>query len=78
MELKRKELKLKFDGQDFVIKFPTVKQIKELSKKQEGEDDLDMTLRFLDALGLSKDVAETMEPDHIKEIVDHLTAQKKS
>ena len=78
MELKRKVLNLKFDGGEYKITFPTVKQLRELSQKKDGENDLDMTLRFLDVLGLPTIVSETMEADHIKEIVDHLTAQKKS
>lgn len=77
MEIKRKVLKLKFDGREFEIKFPSVKQLKELQKK-DGEDDLEMTLRFLSELGLPKEASEQMEPDHIKEIVDHITGQKKT
>ena len=77
MEIKKKVLNIKFDGGEFKVNFPTVKQLKEL-KKEENESDLDMTLRFLDMLGLPLSASENMEPDHIKEIVDYLTAQKKT
>ena len=78
MELKRKVLNLKFDGQDFALKFPTVKQIKELTVKKEEESDLDMTVRFLAELGLPQETTLDMEPDHIQEIFAVLTGQKKS
>ncbi len=63
MELKRKVLNLKFDGQDFALKFPTVKQIKELTVKKEDESDLDMTVRFLSELGLPEATTLDMEKD---------------
>lgn len=78
MELKRKVLNLKFEGQELVIKFPTVKQIKELSVKKEDETDLEMTVRFLSELGLPEATTLDMEPDHIQEIISVLTGQKKS
>jgi len=78
MELKRKVLNLKFDGQELSLKFPTVRQIKELSVKKENESDLDMTVRFLSELGLPEATTLDMEPSHIEEIVSVLTGQKKS
>lgn len=78
MEIKKRVLALKFDGNDYSVKYPSVKQLKELSVKREGETDLDMTFRFLSELGLPQEVAEEMESEHINEIISVLTSQKKS
>lgn len=78
MELKKRVLNLKFDGSEYKVSFPSVKQIKELTVKKENESDLDMTYRFLTALGLEASVIDEMEPDHIKEVIDHLTGLKKN
>lgn len=78
MELKKRVLNLKFNGGEFQVNFPTVKQLKEDAKPKEGETELDATIRFLSALGLPAEVALEMEAVHIQEIVVHLTDQKKS
>jgi hypothetical protein len=78
MDIKKRVLKVKFEGMDFEIKYPTVKQLRELVVKKEGESDTDMTFRFLAELGLPVVTLEDMEPENIKDIIDALTGQKKS
>ena len=78
MEIKKRVLALKFEGKEYSVSYPTVRQLRELTVKKEGESDLDMTLRFLEELGLPKDVVEDMESENITEIINVLTSQKKS
>lgn len=78
MEFKKRVLSIKFNGGIHDVSYPTIKQLKDLNVKKENETELDMTYRFLSSLGLPVEVIDEMEPDHIKEIIEVLTGQKKS
>lgn len=80
LELKKKELKFKFDGNEYTITHPTVKQVKELQGelKKKDADSFELMLDLFDKLGLPKDVAEEMEPEHLQIIEENLMGQKKS
>lgn len=79
LEFKKRVLEFKFDDKDCKLKYPTVLQVKEFSKKSvDGEDNLEVTLDFLVSLGLEKEIAECLEIDHLRQIIEHLTEQKKS
>ena len=79
MEFKKKVLKFKFEGHDCEVKFPNIKQIEDFQANQKGEDpSLGETLDFLECLGLEKSISYEMEPEHLSEIINHISGQKKS
>lgn len=77
MELKKRVLNLKFNGGEYTVNFPTVKQLKDECKIKGDETGLEMTVRFLGILGLPAEVVDEMEPSHLEEVLAHLTDQKK-
>ena len=78
LEFTRKELKFKLDGNEYLLKFPSVKQISEYSVSYEkAEDKFDCIVEFLNRLGLSREVSEGMELDHLTTILKALTEEKK-
>ena len=77
MELKKRVLNLRFNGGEYIVNFPTVKQLKDECKIKGDETGLDMTVRFLGLLGLPSEVVDEMEPSHLEEVLAHLTDQKK-
>jgi NAD(P)H-hydrate repair Nnr-like enzyme with NAD(P)H-hydrate epimerase domain len=79
MEFKRKKFSFKLDGESYEFGFPNVKQFSEYQKKLEkgkGKE-LDLIVDFLEGLGLKREVTESMEADHLVQIVDVLSGQKK-
>ena len=77
-EFKRKTLKLKLDGSEYKVLFPTVKQLSEFQKDFKKEQELDLMTSFLEKLDLPKEVAEGLEAEHLKEIFEIISGQKKS
>ena len=80
MELKRKKLNIKLDGNEHEVSFPTVKQFSEYQKElkdSEGKE-IDLIVNFLDKLGLKKEISEGLEMDHMTQIIDALGGQKKT
>lgn len=82
MELKKRVLNIKFDGQDVIVKFPTVAQQMEFSKKYEDlkEQPLEAVnciIGFLCQLGMPEHVAGELESDHLTEILEAFNAKKK-
>jgi hypothetical protein len=81
LELKKSVLAVKVDGQEYQIKFPTIKTIKMFQDKVKslgGENDLEATLDFLASLGLPKEIGEELEPAHLASIIDVISGSKKN
>lgn len=76
-EFKKTEFKFKFDGKEYAVKKPTLKQIEELQRESEDTTSLSKTIGLLSDLGLPKEVAYEMEVDHIVQIVDYVSGAKK-
>lgn len=82
LNFEKRTLKFAFDGGEHTVNFPTVKQLQGYRKKfEEVKDDadkiFDITLDFLESLGLKKEIALEMENDHIETIIQHISGQKK-
>ena len=80
MELKRRELKLKLYGEDYVLSYPTVKMAQEFGKKlkEKGEEEsMQLAFELLDKLGLPISVCEEMEIDHVMQVIDQIMPSKK-
>jgi len=76
LEFKKSVLKVNIYGEEVEINFPTLLEIKELSKKDNG-DDIEKTIEFLDSLGLKKEISNKMEMHHLQKIVEVISSQKK-
>jgi hypothetical protein len=82
LELKTKVLKLKFNESECDVKYPTVKQNIEFTKKHKSvENDpakaVECVLEFLTGLGLSPDIADSLENDHLNAILETIGGVKK-
>lgn len=80
MDFKKRVLKFKFEGADYVVPFPSNRKLHEFQKKQsksKEEDSLELLIDFLDGLGLPSDVSWEMEPSHLTQILENFS-QKKS
>jgi division protein CdvB (Snf7/Vps24/ESCRT-III family) len=81
MEIKKRKLEIKYDGQVFTLAYPSLKQLKEHQKSVKGIKDEDTTeylQKFLEKLGLPYSVSDDMEADSIAEIVEIISGQKKA
>lgn len=78
MKFQKSELKIDIYGQEVTLSFPTIMQLKELDKKatKKGADEIGESISFLEKLGLPKHIAEELEPQHFKDIIEALTVKK--
>jgi len=80
LEFKSSVLQFKFNGVDCEIKFPTIKALKQFrdDSKKAGEDEAaDKTIEFLVGLGLQQEIAEALEVDHLKKIIEAISGESK-
>lgn len=80
LEFKKRELKLKVYGEEYLLNFPTVKQTQDYAKKLEGVSDNEATglvINLLDSLGLPTEVTNEMEPEHLGQVISELMPSKK-
>ena len=80
IEFVKRELRIKLDGQEYTLVYPSNRKLQEHSIAVKGlEEDkvLDALVNFLDKLGLPKDIAWEMEPYMLEEILTELTSKKK-
>ena len=78
LEFIRRELKFKLDDVEYNLKFPSVKQISLYSKEyDESDDKFICVINFLANLGLKSEISEGMEMNHLTQIVEALTQEKK-
>jgi hypothetical protein len=78
----RTKMAVKIYGQEFQIVKPDVKQTRAvLVKINELSEPVEITtawIDFLDSLGISREVVETMEPEHLMKLIDFVTGVKKN
>jgi len=62
------------DDKEYKVKHPNVRQVEDLQKAtKEDASDISKTIDFLEMLGLPKDVAYGMEPEHLATVVEHIS-----
>lgn len=78
LEFKKRVLKFNFDGSEYNINYPNVRQTAQFSDDYEkAKNKVDVVISFLDKLGFDKRVCEQMEMDHLNQILEKLTEAKK-
>jgi hypothetical protein len=78
LDFKKRVLKFSFDGNEYKIDYPNVRQTSKFSKDYEvAKDKIEVVINFLDKLGFDKEVCEQMEMDHLNQILEKLTEAKK-
>jgi hypothetical protein len=78
LELNSRKLSFKFNGEDQLLKFPTVKELRDYSNEYDkAEDKISMISKFLVSLGLNQEVCDQLELGHLETILKELTSSKK-
>lgn len=68
--LKKKVVKVSYEGKDYLVAKPTSRQINDISKDE--DKNIEKVIQFLDMLGLPSAVGWELDPDSIKEIMEAL------
>ena len=75
MDLSSRKLSLKWNGDEYSVKHPSVKQhmsyVAQLQKK-EGKE-VEVLINFLDSLGLPKEASLEMDIAHLQQLMSALT-----
>lgn len=78
LNFKRRVLKFSLDEVDYSINYPNVRQTAKFSAEyEEAKDKIEIVINFLDDLGFDKKVCESMEMEHLNQILEKLTEVKK-
>ena len=80
LKLKKRELKIDVYGEsNEVLRFPTVIEHNTYLKSlfEEGADEYQETVKFLNSLGMKKEVVKELELPDMQEIIGLLTSKKK-
>lgn len=85
MEIKKRKLNVKYEGQSFEVAFPSVKvlkeyheEFKEMENKKLSEFQLmEKCQKFLESLGLPIEVSNEFEAGDLQMIMSELTGKKK-
>jgi len=80
MKFQRRKLEIDIYGESVEMRFPTVRESQGYGDKMKkaGEEKAgDMLLDFLSDLGLPKNIAESMEAEHLTELMEALIPAKK-
>lgn len=82
LELKRKKINVKLDGQSYPLTVPTLREADKYQAraKKAGDEgkELELLFDFLNERGLPKEVIESLEVDHVNLLVEHLLGVKKN
>lgn len=72
MKFVKTEIKLDVYGQEATVRFPTMGELSALDtdQRKDGVDEVELLISFLDKLGLKRELSSTMEPDHIKQVME--------
>lgn len=76
----KKVLKVKFEGESFDVRFPSMLEAVELGKKTKDKTEAeqsDVMVEFLVKLGLSKKLMGVLDPDAVNMIVENIMPSKK-
>jgi hypothetical protein len=76
IELSVKKVTIRFEGAEYQMRHPSVKELREYQKQQ--GDDIDKTIVLLDKCGLPKAVSEQLDFSSLEKIFEELTPKKKA
>tara|TARA_R110001632_G_scaffold52197_6_gene129730 strand:+ start:2296 stop:2541 length:246 start_codon:yes stop_codon:yes gene_type:complete len=78
LEFSKRRLKLNIYGEVVSLVYPTVKEFKDFESESK-ESGFEKMASFLEMLGMSKEVMENLEVEHLNQIIAELTgnAEKK-
>lgn len=78
LSFKKRNLELEFNDSSHSISFPNVGQVNQFLKdSKDKEDTIEITIDFLETLGLPKSVSFELEPQQLNEVVSVLCGSKK-
>jgi hypothetical protein len=78
LNFKKKTLRVKWEGAEYKVAFPSVRSVKEFQDEAKGkEGDIEPTIHFLNSLGLPEDICYDLEPDMLAQVVNTLSGVKK-
>jgi catalase (peroxidase I) len=78
LELNSRKLEVKFNGEIFNLKFPTVKEMRLYSDGYDKADDkTKVIVDFIASLGMPSDKCEQLEVEHLEMLLKELTSTKK-
>ena len=80
LELKTEKLKLKFDGEEIELSYPTLEQVANMQDKIKKEENKELMVMkdFFLSLGMSEKIFSKMQAIHLQYLIEELTGQKKS
>ncbi len=78
MKFVRTELDLEVYGNNYKLRFPTMIEFSHFAEESEKEDsnEVQLTYRLLEKLGLPKSVSEGLEPQHLQQIIEAISPKK--
>lgn len=78
MKFVRTVLELDIYGEKHTLRFPTMAEFSHFADEaeKEGTNEVQLTYRLLEKLGLPQTVCEGLEPSHLTQIVDSLAPKK--
>jgi|TARA_R110000851_G_scaffold298994_9_gene454823 hypothetical protein len=78
MKFVRTVLELDIYGEKHALRFPTMAEFTNFAEEatKEGTNEVQLTYRLLEKLGLPQKVCEGLEPNHLSQIVDSLAPKK--
>lgn len=78
LKLERKKVKFELDGREHELRFPTAIERQKYAIASNDEDKaLEETMSFLVKLGLEKDVVESMELEHMFDVLAEFKPEEK-
>lgn len=74
LKFQRRQLKMDVYGEEVVINYPTVKEFKTFTDQSKEENKgFDGLVNFLEKMGMRRDLAESLEPEHLNKIIEKVT-----
>ena len=75
IELQIKKIKIKMGAEEWDLRHPSVRELKEYAK--DDSDELDKTIMLLDKCGLPSIVAESLDVESLQTVLGAITPAKK-
>lgn len=78
-ELQTTKIRFKFNGEPYEVASPNIGKLRDFAKRnRDSDDNFDATIDLIVEQGLPREVALSLEADHIEWLMSEMTAKKKS